>query len=56
MHNGVSQGSALLRPLTCINGNHEGAIGADNQIAGTYVHGILISLPPAMPLLQWARL
>ena len=56
MHNGVSQGSALLRPLTCINGNHEGAISADNQIAGTYVHGIFDQPAACDALLQWAGL
>lgn len=56
MHNGVSQGHALLRPLTCINGNHEGAISADNQIAGTYVHGIFDQPAACDALLQWAGL
>ena len=56
MHNGVSQGAALLRPLTCINGNHEGAISADNQIAGTYVHGIFDQPAACDALLQWAGL
>ena len=56
MHNGVSQGPALSRPLTCINGNHEGAISADNQIAGTYVHGIFDQPAACDALLQWAGL
>ena len=56
MHNGVSQGPALLRALACINGNHEGAISADNQIAGTYVHGIFDQPAACDALLQWAGL
>lgn len=56
MHNGVSQGAALLRPLTCINGNHEGAISADNQISGTYVHGIFDQPAACDALLKWAGL
>ena len=56
MHNGVSQGPALLRPLTSIHGKHEGAISADNQIAGTYVHGIFDQPAACEALLQWAGL
>ena len=54
MHNGVSQGAALLQPLAGINGNNEGAISADNQIAGTYVHGIFDRPTACDALLQWA--
>jgi adenosylcobyric acid synthase len=56
MHNGVSQGAALLCPLTCINGSNEGAISADKQIAGTYVHGIFDQPAACDALLQWAGL
>lgn len=56
MHNGISQGPALLRPLTCIKGKHEGAISADKQIAGTYVHGIFDQPAACDALLQWAGL
>lgn len=56
MHNGVSQGPALSRPLTCINGTNEGAISADSQIAGTYVHGIFDQPAACDALLQWAGL
>ncbi len=56
MHNGVSQGAALLRPLTRINGNHEGAISTDKHIAGTYVHGIFDQPTACDALLQWAGL
>lgn len=56
MHNGISQGPALLRPLASIHGKHEGAISADNQIAGTYVHGIFDQPAACEALLQWAGL
>ena len=56
MHNGISQGPALLRPLTSIHDKHEGAISADNQIAGTYVHGIFDQPAACEALLQWAGL
>ena len=40
MHNGVSTGAALARPLTHLDLIPDGAISADRQIMGTYVHGI----------------
>lgn len=56
IHNGISQGPALLRPLASIHGKHEGAISADNQIAGTYVHGIFDQPAACEALLLWAGL
>lgn len=56
MHNGVSQGAALLQPLASINGSNEGAISADKQIAGSYVHGIFDMPAACDALLQWAGL
>ncbi|QCF27061.1 cobyric acid synthase [Hydrocarboniclastica marina] len=40
IHNGVSTGPALERPLALIDGRNAGAISADRQIMGSYVHGI----------------
>ncbi|WP_148862699.1 cobyric acid synthase [Marinobacter fonticola] len=40
MHNGVTTGSALQRPLIDLNGRADGAISEDGQVMGTYVHGI----------------
>ncbi len=56
MHNGVSQGAALLQPLAYINGNNEGAVSADKHIAGTYVHGIFDAPAACDAVLQWAGL
>ncbi len=56
MHNSVSQGAALLRPLSSINGSNEGAISADNQIAGTNIHGIFDQPAACHALLEWAGL
>jgi adenosylcobyric acid synthase len=56
MHNGVSEGAALARPLGQINGQNEGAVSADGQIAGTYVHGIFDEPGACDALLQWAGL
>jgi adenosylcobyric acid synthase len=56
MHNGVSEGAALARPLGQMNGDNEGAVSADGQIAGTYVHGIFDEPRACEALLQWAGL
>ncbi|NOQ62972.1 MAG: cobyric acid synthase, partial [Methyloprofundus sp.] len=55
IHAGVSVGEALSRPvLTLSNGELEGAISADGQILGTYVHGIFDSPQASAALLHWA--
>ncbi len=46
IHNGVSEGPALQRPLCHIEGVAEGAISADGQVMGSYLHG-LFDLPDA---------
>jgi len=56
MHNGVSQGAALAHPLGRMNDNNEGAISADGQVAGTYVHGIFDEPAACEALLRWAGL
>lgn len=40
MHNGVSAGAALQAPLIDLDGRPDGAMSADGQVAGTYVHGL----------------
>jgi adenosylcobyric acid synthase len=39
-----------------MNGQNEGAVSADGQIAGTYVHGIFDQPGTCDALLQWAGL
>jgi adenosylcobyric acid synthase len=56
MHNGVSEGAALARLLGQMNGDNEGAVSADGQIAGAYVHGIFDEPGACEALLQWAGL
>jgi adenosylcobyric acid synthase len=54
IHMGISFGPALERPLLNLAGENDGAISMDNQIAGTYLHG-LFDLPDACnALLAWA--
>ena len=40
IHNGVSEGPALARPLLTLDGRDDGACSADGQIAGCYLHGL----------------
>ncbi|MBS3965256.1 MAG: cobyric acid synthase [Methylomonas sp.] len=54
IHMGVSKGEALSRPLFELEGKPDGALSADGQIAGTYLHG-LFDVPCACnALLAWA--
>ncbi len=56
IHMGVSAGEALSRPALIINGQFEGAISPDNQIAGTYLHGLFDHAESIAAWLTWAGL
>lgn len=56
IHAGVSQGAALQRPLLRLDGAAEGCISADDQIIGTYVHGVLDQRATCDAILHWAGL
>ncbi|MFM8340822.1 MAG: cobyric acid synthase [Methylomonas sp.] len=54
IHLGVSHGPALQRPLLLLDDGADGAMSDDQQIAGTYLHG-LFDLPEACnAVLAWA--
>lgn len=54
IHMGRSEGAALSRPLFKLADGDDGAISADDQVAGSYLHG-LFDLPEACnALLAWA--
>lgn len=56
IHMGISKGAALEHPAFILADKPEGAISADNQILGTYLHG-LFDLPSAnQAILEWAGL
>ncbi|WP_163559578.1 cobyric acid synthase [Halomonas sp. NO4] len=44
IHNGVSEGAGLARPLVVLDGNlgerRDGAVSDDGQVMGTYLHGL----------------
>lgn len=56
IHAGVSEGKALLRPLLQLSHGPDGAISEDNQIIGTYLHGLFEQQTSCDVLLQWAGL
>ncbi len=56
IHAGVSTGPALARPATRLEEGNDGAISADNQILGTYVHGLFDSGEACDALLRWSGL
>ncbi|MGP9831912.1 cobyric acid synthase [Marinobacter sp. NSM] len=56
MHNGVTEGPALARPLAELDGRPDGAVSADGQVAGTYVHGLFDEPAACDAILCWAGL
>lgn len=56
MHNGVTEGSALARPFALIDGRPDGAVSADGQVVGTYVHGLFDEPAACDAILRWAGL
>lgn len=56
IHMGISIGAALSKPALVINGQPEGAISSDNQIAGTYLHGLFDHAESCAAWLAWAGL
>ena len=54
IHHGISQGAALQRPLAHIDNQPEGAMSADGQIIGTYLHGLFDTPTACAALLRWA--
>ena len=56
MHNGVTEGPALARPFAELDGRPDGAVSADGQVAGTYVHGLFDEPAACDVILCWAGL
>jgi adenosylcobyric acid synthase len=54
IHMGVSSGAAMTRPVFVIDGRGEGAMSADGQIMGTYLHGLFDHPDACSALLRWA--
>ena len=57
IHCGISSGAALRRPALLLDdGRCDGAISADGQILGTYLHGLLDEPEALAAVLRWAGL
>lgn len=56
IHMGVSDGAALAQPAFHIDGRAEGALSADGQVLGTYLHGLFDAPAACAALLDWAGL
>ncbi|HEY0335143.1 MAG TPA: cobyric acid synthase [Stenotrophomonas sp.] len=57
IHCGVSEGPALARPFAILDGaRHDGAVSADGQVMGTYLHGVFDHPAALAALLAWAGL
>lgn len=56
IHMGVSKGPALDRPAIQLPNKVDGAISDDNQIMGTYLHGLFDKTSALSSLLKWAGL
>lgn len=55
IHAGVTKGGTELAPLELKDGN-DGAVGMDNQVFGSYLHGIFESPDACGAILRWAGL
>jgi len=57
IHCGVSYGPALAAPFAWLDGGRsDGALSADGQVIGTYLHGVFDDPQALHALLQWAGL
>lgn len=57
IHAGVSEGPDLTRPaLWLAPGRDDGAVSADGQVMGTYVHGLFEQPAACAAVLRWAGL
>ena len=56
IHMGISKGPALKHPAVKLKDRVDGVISADNQILGTYLHGLFDKESALQSLLKWAGL
>lgn len=56
IHMGVTTGAALNTPALSLENRPEGAVSQDNQIAGTYLHGLFDHKEACAAWLAWAGL
>ncbi|MES0490226.1 MAG: cobyric acid synthase [Leptospirales bacterium] len=56
IHSGITKGPALQNPAFNLGERDDGAISSDNQILGTYLHGVFETPAALNSLLKWAGL
>lgn len=56
IHAGLTKGNALDQPAIHFDSYTDGALSNDNQIMGTYIHGLFDSASACATLLAWAGL
>jgi adenosylcobyric acid synthase len=56
IHAGIIEGADLSIPVCLLDSGNDGAISNDNQIIGTYVHGLFEHTSACHALLTWAGL
>ncbi|SFR89241.1 adenosylcobyric acid synthase (glutamine-hydrolysing) [Dyella sp. OK004] len=57
IHCGISRGDALRAPVCVLDGGRcDGALSADGQVLGTYLHGLFDEPAALQALLHWAGL
>jgi adenosylcobyric acid synthase len=56
IHAGISEGTALSRPALLLDHGPDGAISEDEQVFGTYLHGIFDVAAACDAVLVWAGL
>ena len=54
IHSGVTSGDALKKPVMILDGKPDGAFSEDNQVMGTYLHGLFDKTKACQGLLSWA--
>lgn len=53
IHAGISEFSQRVTPLMMLNNQEHGAVSADNQIAGSYLHGLLDDKDALHLVMSW---
>ncbi len=56
IHMGITRGEGLSRPAVKLDGGDDGAISADEQVLGSYLHGLFDQPEACRALLIWAGL
>ena len=56
IHNGITRGEALSRPMLMLGDRYDGAMSEDGQVMGCYLHGLFDVTDSGNAILAWAGL